>query len=321
MAEPEHRPEALEEAPTPPSLGPTPRPNRCVLCGSGGEEVVWREAGYDGRRCACGVVFVDPMPADGAIDFTRDLHDGPFYALPARDRLAWFGAQRGARGRLLEVGCGEGWFLEAARDRGFTVEGLEPDPARARRVRERLGVPVTCGFIESASLPEGAYDVVYHTDLISHFPDPVGALRAMARLLRPGGVLFFEAGLHTGFSPLWYRAVGSMGYPMHLWFYDEGAFDRLMAAAGLRVEARRTFSLGPYVLGSRVVHGVAKAARLGLRAVERASGERPSWAPEDERINGLRERATHFMRYELAARSPAWGPKTLWVIASPGAAP
>lgn len=312
---------AMDLAPTPPSLGPTAHPNRCVLCGGTGDEVVWRESGYDGRRCACGVVYVDPMPGDGGIDFTRDLHDGPFYARPARERLAWFVERHEARGRLLEVGCGEGWFLEAAREKGFEVEGLEPEPARAARVRARLGVPVTCGYIEGAALPAGSFDVVYHTDLVSHFPDPVGALRAMARLLKPGGVLFFEAGLHTGFSPLWYRVVGSMGYPMHLWFYDEPAFARLMDAADLRVDDRKTFHLGPYVLGSRVAHGVAKAARLGLGAYEKARGARPAWAPADRAIDAVRDRATNALRYEVAARSPAWGPKTLWVIASPRTAP
>jgi SAM-dependent methyltransferase len=307
--------------PLPPLAGPSPRPNRCLLCGGAGETVVWREAGYDGRRCACGVVFVDPMPADGGIDFTRDIHPDSFYSLPASDRAAWFAARRTPQGRLLEVGCGEGFSLEQMRARGFEVEGLEPDPARAQRVRDRLGVPVTCEYLESTTLAPHSYDVVYHCDLLSHFPDPIGALRAMARLLKPGGVLFFEAGLHAGFSPLWYHLVGTMGYPMHLWFYDDRAFDRLMERADLRVTARETFSLGPYVLASDAARGVAKALKLGLRGVARALHERPAWAPAERDLDAMRERFDNVMRYDVAAHAPVWGPQTLWIIAEPRRAP
>lgn len=306
----------MQAHPTPPSLGKSPRRNRCLLCGGEGERVVWREAGYDGRQCACGVVFVDPMPADGGIDFTRDIHPETFYALPAGDRAAWLAARRPA-GKLLEVGSGDGFSLERMRALGFEVEGMEPDPERARRVRERLGVPVHCEYIETTTLPAASYDVVFHVDLLSHFPDPVGALKAMSRLLKPGGVLFFEAGLHAGFSPLWYRLVGTMGYPMHLWFYDDAAFDRLMQRAGLKVDARETFSLGPYVLATDAARGVAKAVKLGLRGVERARHARPAWAPAEKAIDAARERFDNLMRYDVAARLPVWGPQTLWVIASP----
>src|ERR1700704_3618888 len=87
---------------------------------------VWREAGYTGLRCACGLVYLDPpapTPGVGA-----DRHSDGYYAFPAELRLAWV-TRFCTHGKLLEVGPGAGHLLAAARRGGFEIAGVDPNPA------------------------------------------------------------------------------------------------------------------------------------------------------------------------------------------------
>lgn len=90
-------------------------------------------------------------------------------------------------GRLLEVGCGSGSFLRAARAAGFEATGCELSGSLARRVEYATGVPVHCGDL--ASMPERAFDVACMHHVLEHVSDPVAFLRAAQERLKPGGLL------------------------------------------------------------------------------------------------------------------------------------
>ena len=79
------------------------------------------------------------------------------------------------------------------------------------------------GFLHEVDLPPERFDVVFHVDLMSHFVDPLDALRTMRRATRPGGVVAFEVGLLAGChrDGKWQRAVG---YPQHRWLYSQKRF-------------------------------------------------------------------------------------------------
>ena len=71
--------------------------------------------------------------------------------------------------RLLDVGCAHGWFLEAARARGYDALGLEPDAAIAALARGK-GLGVIDGYFPDA-LPAGErYDVITFNDVYEHLP-------------------------------------------------------------------------------------------------------------------------------------------------------
>jgi SAM-dependent methyltransferase len=293
--------------------GRTIRPCGCTRQG----RIVWRENGHAGRLCACGLVYIDPPPDAQGTGTPRDLHYDGFYAFPARHRLDWV-ARWCPSGRLLEVGPGTGHLLAAALERGYRVAGVDPNPASAASIRERLGVEVETATIETSRLPDGAFDAVVHIDLLSHFDDPVGALRAMARRLAPGGILCFELSLLGGVSPAWYRAWGRVGFPEHRWLYSREALARVLARAGLRVagEARTSLlPLVPLVLARRA------AGALGARLAGRPTGPgRADGLPRGQNAaHRLYERALCELRYRVGPRAPALGYQGLLVAARPEA--
>lgn len=93
-------------------------------------------------------------------------------------------------GTLLEVGCSWGFFLEAARSRGWQVQGIELSDSAAKWAMERLGLNVTCGTIEDSHFPEAVrLNVVVAWHVIEHLPDSINFLKTVRHRLRPGGLI------------------------------------------------------------------------------------------------------------------------------------
>lgn len=286
-----------------------PRDGRCLLCGAGGGPIVLREDGYVGRTCPCGVVYVDPRPAAEHVDDLVDHHFAAYYSLPARLRVDWIRRFRGA-GRLLEVGCGLGHFTAAARAAGYQVSAVEPDPERARHVSERLGIEVEAARVEDCRQPERSFDVVFHVDLLSHFPDPVLALRSMAARLKPDGVVCCEVGLVGGLRRSWYGWIGRPGFPHHRWFYSEKALRALFRRAGLEIVQMRRYGLVLSCFISTIGN------RWFLRALPkpRPEGRGPREASGFYRFYCYLQ---YLLRYRVGRVLPPVGPLTAFVTARP----
>lgn len=92
-------------------------------------------------------------------------------------------------GRLLDVGCGNGDFLETAREMGLDVAGCEPDPKAAEVCRAR-GFSVFDGSIHQLPYGPGTFDFISMNHVIEHVEDPQEVLAAAYRLLKPGGLLW-----------------------------------------------------------------------------------------------------------------------------------
>jgi SAM-dependent methyltransferase len=166
----------------------------------------------------------------GIIGPWRDVAGGNLLWLPAA-----------ARGKALDVGCGDGRFLVKMRALGWEVAGIDPDAEAVRTARERHGLLVERGVIEDADLPEAAFDAVTLSHVIEHLPDPIGTLRACARILKPGGRIVVAT---PNTESLVRRMSGAdwRGWepPRHLHIFSTRTLRRCAERAGLRVLDVRT---------------------------------------------------------------------------------
>jgi SAM-dependent methyltransferase len=94
-------------------------------------------------------------------------------------------------GSLLDLGSGTGEVLLTARDRGWQVQGVEPERTAAEMARER-GLDVAVAKLDDAGLPARSFDVVCAYHVLEHQPDSRAFLETMARWARPGGFVAIE---------------------------------------------------------------------------------------------------------------------------------
>ena len=136
--------------------------------------------------------------------------------------------------RVFEVGCAYGMFLEAARDRGFELGGLEYSAIAARTATERLGVPIHVGEVMSLP-PSGDWDAVAFWDVIEHVPDPGAFLHAVAGLTRPGGVIAFSC---PNFDSWPARLLRTRWWTLkphkHIWHYRKHDLRTMLGEAGMQ---------------------------------------------------------------------------------------
>lgn len=101
-----------------------------------------------------------------------------------------------ANARILEIGCGTGHNLPMLAQFGG-VDAIEIDEAARDIASVRLGKPVGAAPLpELTGVERGAYDMVAVLDVVEHIEDDVGALKAMAECLKPGGCILIAVPAH-----------------------------------------------------------------------------------------------------------------------------
>ena len=211
----------------------------CPGCGgTAGATIFALPAGaHDVRRCAaCGLAFLWPPPSDATLEalygsyYRADnvaLH--PITAARYHEILQRLEADRGP-GRLLDVGCGAGQFLEVARARGWDAEGTEISSSAAPFLEER-GATVHRGELPDIAL-DPTYDAVTLFEVIEHFRRPQAYLEAARRLLRPGGWLYLTTPNFDGLSRRLLGERWRVMAPEHLAYYSPRTLRRALARAG-----------------------------------------------------------------------------------------
>jgi 2-polyprenyl-6-hydroxyphenyl methylase/3-demethylubiquinone-9 3-methyltransferase len=99
--------------------------------------------------------------------------------------------------RALEVGCGGGLLAEEFARLGCEVVGIDPSErslaaARVHAEASGLAIDYRFGTGEAIPLPEGSFDLVYCCDVLEHVRDLPSVIAEIARVLRPGGVFFYD---------------------------------------------------------------------------------------------------------------------------------
>ena len=119
---------------------------------------------------------------------------------------------------MLDVGCGDGTLAHAAASRGALVTGIDPDPAMLAVARSRtrdaeIEASFLEGRVEQLPFPDASFDVVAAITVLCFVPDAAGAVRELARVLRPGGRLVIgELGRYSSWAAL-RRVRGWFGSP------------------------------------------------------------------------------------------------------------
>lgn len=229
----------------------------CPICDAHDGRFLKNYTKHHLARCRrCGMVYAGkrPTPAELAEFYaTYPLHAqlNPITRARYLELLTDLAPAR-THGRILDAGCGVGFFLDTAREAGWDTHGSEYDERVVKTCRDR-GITMWQGALTNESFPDAYFDVITSFEVMEHLQDPLAELRNFHRMLRPGGVLYITT---PNFSALSRRLIGQnwsvVNYPEHLNYFTPATLRRALESAGLSVTACRTTGISVSRLSYRV---------------------------------------------------------------------
>jgi SAM-dependent methyltransferase len=283
----------------------------CILCGGASvvddesARMIGLRAPFGIRRCAtCRFRWLQPKPTEEQYEeFYRDAyyetstseHLGALvstYPIPSSvirhgaafqpHLLRWADAQLelierlnpSGPGRLLEIGCGTGTFLQAAQKRRWNVFGVEPN-AEAAASAVAHGFDVLCATFEDCvanhSLPVEPFDCIYLAHVLEHVADPKRTVRMLLDRLSDRGLLVIEVpNQFESLASIIKRKVLRRTHPTsmfsihHRWFFDALAIRKLLTGVDCEIISIRTAF--PERISSRktqFLHAIDRLGNLG----------------------------------------------------------
>ena len=143
----------------------------------------------------CHLIYVNPIEKASKINeayFQRKDVDAPIIQetrLTATESQVGLIKRYGNGTRLLDVGCGEGFFLFNASKAGYTTKGIEISQDVAEYARREFGLDVEAKPFEELRFAENYFDVVTLWQVLEHVPYPLMVLKEVHKILKPGGLL------------------------------------------------------------------------------------------------------------------------------------
>ena len=234
----------------------------CPVCDATAHTPFAEKNGCAIVRCSgCGFVFQAPLPtADEGAALYDDAYagatEGYFAKVDKKLRRSRARARRlrrlkpGTGARFLDVGASGGFMLEAAREAGFAVQGVELDPrsvafAQAHYPQCAIHRGTIEDFLRRHPEAAGGFDMIYCSEVIEHVPDVNAFVAALAALMKQDGRLY----LTTPDIGHWRRPEDlnqwdAFDPPAHCLYFDRTTLPRLLARHGLKV-VRRDLALKP----------------------------------------------------------------------------
>ena len=204
------------------------------------------------RKCSHQYPNPMPFPKVGLEEVYVDAdeyfsgHDVELKKKNALRLMQEFEQKLGRRGKFLDVGCGAGELLWAAKESQWEVEGVDPSKEFVEIGLERFGVQGRITTLKEADFPDNYFDAVAMSSLIEHLYEPFETLCEVHRVLRPDGLLWFDApnedGLYMQFGNLYMRLQGKDWVvvmaptfpPYHVQGFNPKSLRKLLDRAGFK---------------------------------------------------------------------------------------
>ena len=208
----------------------------------------------------CGLVFLSPRPDEKeALQFyAQDYYgENPKKFRSGLEALRLFFAWNRMRrvqkffpssGKVLDIGCGEGTFLQLLQQEGWECHGTELTAEIASRA-SRFGISVSVGQIDEKRFSPHSFDLITLWQVLEHLPEPMKTLTTVTHLLKKGGILAIST---PNIDSLQAEVGKSQWFhldpPRHLYLYSPRTLEQIMGSFGFRLQKLNHFTLeqNPY---------------------------------------------------------------------------
>tara|TARA_A100001011_G_scaffold283548_1_gene293905 strand:- start:95 stop:1036 length:942 start_codon:yes stop_codon:yes gene_type:complete len=221
----------------------------------------------------CGFKHAIPLPS---VDELKTFYKEKYYeqdrkidyAEKQKEQEKWWGriyAERckkfnnilGEKGRILDIGCGPGFFMKKAQDLGWQATGIEPSQKASNYAINNLGLDlynINIESIDECDFDLKSFDVIYSHGVLEHMRKPNLFFSNAKKYLKDGGLLFYSVA--NDFSPLQNIMLENSSVdpwwvvpPEHLNYFDKLSAENIAINNGFNiVDATATFPIDMFLL-------------------------------------------------------------------------
>lgn len=216
--------------------------DKCIICGDSRFKFLFIKKGRTFWQCSnCKFEKQHPLPEKEGLKayYNGSFEHGLYKEFIAASDMKRITAEYRfnkirpyiGEGRLLDVGCADGVFIEQAILAGINAEGIDISQVAIERALSR-GVPAICSNISNYE-PKYPYDIITGFDVLEHVLDPVGFFDSIRRILKPEGILVLTTPNRLSIFRLlmgrrWYFYIPEE----HLHYFDPETAKRLLNRRG-----------------------------------------------------------------------------------------
>ena len=166
--------------------------------------------------------------------------------ISVRRKLRLLKPHQSKQGRLLDIGAGTGFFLRAAKKRGWTVTGIEPNQT-ARNFANSKAPNTVFDEDKLQTLPEHSFDVITLWHVLEHLPDLQSDIAAFQKLLKPNGRIVLAVPNFKSFDSDYFKAFwAAYDVPRHLWHFSQQSISILFSKVQMKLEATHPLVMDAY---------------------------------------------------------------------------
>jgi SAM-dependent methyltransferase len=218
----------------------------CPLCGGTTIRKKYADSRLPVWSCDCGAVFLSPFLSP---DELKKLYSEAYYepwGLAAEKeeglrqmKLRTFTARLKKisrflkTGKVLDVGCATGYFLEAAEAAGWETYGVEVSEYSSRLAQKKFGNRIFTGTLEEAKFADKTFDLITLSDLLEHIRDLDAFMQEVVRILKPSGLLMIVTPNAASLSCRMMGAKWSHYKSEHLHYFSPGTIKPLLKKSGV----------------------------------------------------------------------------------------
>ncbi|SHK41418.1 class I SAM-dependent methyltransferase [Thermocrinis minervae] len=182
----------------------------------------------------------------------REFHEGSRNKIPAYSAPFFKLFPKHIKGRLLDVGCGDGIFLKEAQRQGFEVWGIDFDRKSVETARKKVGVDTIYAmsleeFYQFAKEKNIKFDVITFFEVLEHQDKPMEFLRMVRGLLKNGGYIAGSVPNRNSIIMKLYSKLYPGDFPPHHFLrFSQKALEETLKRVGFDSEVHpsvRNFSL------------------------------------------------------------------------------
>lgn len=225
----------------------------CPLCGENSEQFLWTKKGARYVQCVnCSLVYENPRLDE--MELKKFYSDESYYVNKTSETdpsgyTDYFSqctpaivneyfdilnrsSEKTTDVHFLDIGCGPGRLLKAAKDHGWKAVGLEISRWSVE-IGRRVGLEIVEGVIQDAAFPDKSFDIISMFDVLEHLPFPREYVLEVYRILKPQGIVVVETPNISGFfARHWYRERSDLVKPhAHISLYSPDTVKRLFRTA------------------------------------------------------------------------------------------